>query len=171
MEAQSFTANIQVTGIKETLRELQKLNPALRKAFNGQFKAILQPTVDDIKARIPSEAPLSGFERPYKKKGAWQGNKVKQGVKTKIDTRRPKPGAFEETTAFAILQKTGWGAIFDMAGRSSSNVLATNLGRRYGVASRSMWPAVINHQDQIESDMSKITDDVMAAVAKEIASF
>jgi len=171
MESRDLSVNIQVTGIKETLRELQKLNPELRKAFNNQFKAILEPTVSDIKSRIPSEAPISGFERPYRKNGAWAGNKVQKGVKTKIDTRRPKPGGLEVTTAFTIIQKTGWGAIFDMAGKSSSNVLATNLGRRYGVASRSMWPAVIAHQDQIESDMSAITDDVMQAVAKEIASF
>jgi hypothetical protein len=171
MTSPIFTANIQVIGIKETLRELQKLNPELRKSFNNQYKAILEPTVAEIRSRIPSEAPLSGFERPYKKNGPWMGGKVQKGVKTKIDTRRAKPSDAEITTAFAIIQRTGWGAIFDMAGRSSTNMLATNLGRRYGVASRSMWPSVINHQDQIESDMSKLADDVMTAVAQEIASF
>lgn len=168
----SFTANIQVTGIKETLRELQKLNPELRKTFNNQYKVILEPTVADIRSRIPSEAPLSGFERPYKKNGPYMGGKVQKGVKTKIDTRKPKSDTgVVEVTAFAIIQRTGWGAIFDMAGRSSTSVLSTNLGRRYGVASRSMWPAVIAHQDQIESDMSKLVDDVMTAVSREIASF
>lgn len=165
---QSFSANIKVIGIKDALRDLRKLNPELRKIFNAQFKTILEPTVSDIKSRIPAEAPLSGFERPYKQNGPWMGNKVKRGVKTKIDTRKTKPGGNELTTAFAIIQRTGWGAIFDMAGKSSSSVLSTNLGRRYGVASRSMWPAAEAHQDQIENDMSQLVDRVMSALENEI---
>ena len=169
-------AEITVAGIKDTLKTLNKLAPELRKEFNLNYKRVVQPVVDNAKSRVPLEAPLSGMQRNFKKLGAWDGSKVQRGIASKIDTRKSRSknaadlGDLETVGALYVLSKTGYGAMFDMAGkRSSSSPFVQALQARWGSASRSMWPAWESTRGQVESAVSELVAQVEKTTALEMA--
>ena len=41
---------IQVTGLKESLRELQKIDPEIRREFSRSVRQITKPVVDEAKS-------------------------------------------------------------------------------------------------------------------------
>ena len=53
---------IQVQGLKETLRDLQKLEPETRKQINKDIRRTVKPVADHINSNIPAAAPLSGMD-------------------------------------------------------------------------------------------------------------
>ena len=53
--------SIEVRGLKEALRDLQKLEPELRKEINKEIRSAVKPLVDNINDRIPGGPPLSGM--------------------------------------------------------------------------------------------------------------
>lgn len=162
------TTSIQVYGVKAALKELQKTNPTLRRQFLKKYKDIVKPVIDQAKGSFPSMAPLSGMARPFKKLGGWDGGRVAKGVVAKIDTRK---GRTEVVGAYIIQQKTGWGSIFDMAGKSNaSSVFAFNLGARYGSASRSMWPAYNANATEVQAAVLDLVGEVMAEVERNVVT-
>ena len=69
----AVSTDIQVVGIKDALRELNKIDKSARRDLTKRYKQVVQPIVDEIKRRFPDKAPLSGFNRswdPSKKRGA-----------------------------------------------------------------------------------------------------
>jgi len=169
-------AEIQVVGIKDTLKTLNKLAPELRKEFNLNYKRVVQPVVDNAKSRVPVQPPLSGMGRNFKKLGAWDGSRVSRGIASKIDTRKSRSkdaadlGNLETVGALYVISKTGYGAMFDMAGkRSSSSHFVQALQNRYGSASRSMWPAWESTRDQVESAVVDLVQRVEVTTAMEMA--
>lgn len=169
-------AEITVSGIKDTLKTLNKLAPELRKEFNANYKRVVQPVVDNAKSRVPTQAPLSGMSRNFKKLGAWDGVKVQRGIASKIDTRKSRSknasdfGNLETVGALYVQSKTGYGAMFDMAGKRSSNSpFVQALEARWGSASRSMWPAWESTRNQVESAVSDLVAQVEKTTALEMA--
>jgi hypothetical protein len=154
---------IQITGVKQTLKTLNKLAPEMRKGFNREYKNIVKPVVDDIKSRIPTEAPISGMGRSFKHLGKWDGAKVKRGIVSKVDTRKSRSkSAFdfsnvETVGALYIISKTGYGMVYDMAGRKTpGSPLAQALQSRWGTASRSMWPAWESNAEKVQKAVADL---------------
>jgi hypothetical protein len=160
---------IEIYGVKEALRELNKINPKLRREFTKQYKEISKPVLDAAKAKFPMSPPISGMGRPYKKFGGWDGGLVAKGVIAKINTRKARNrnaaegAAYETVGTFIIQQKTGWGSIFDIAGRKTpSSMLAQSIaGKGFGNASRAMWPAYEQHQNEVDRLVTNLVEGVM----------
>ncbi|MGA1505566.1 MAG: hypothetical protein ACO37V_03215, partial [Ilumatobacteraceae bacterium] len=51
----------QVVGLKETLRDLNKLDKELSKEIRKDIRKTVRPLVDAINASVPAGAPLSGM--------------------------------------------------------------------------------------------------------------
>lgn len=171
-------AEIQVLGLKETLKTLNKIAPELRKEFNANYKRVVQPVVDNARSRIPLEAPLSGMSRSFKKLGKWDGARVQKGVAPKIDTRKARAknaadfGQLETVGALYVVSKTGYGSLYDIAGkRNTSSPFVQALQARWGGASRSMWPAWESTKDQVESAVVDLVAAVEKTTAIEMAKF
>lgn len=64
------SGRIEVTGVKEALAELQKTQKKLRRQITHEYREIVQPTVSVARNLVPSEAPLSGFDRSWTPRGA-----------------------------------------------------------------------------------------------------
>ena len=64
-----------------------------------------------------------------------------------------------------------------MAGRKSSGrtisgqIMVRELNSRHGKASRSIWPAVEKHADEIEKGIEKIFDDYAKIINRELAKW
>lgn len=156
------TTSIQIVGLKETLKELNKIEPELRKDFNKRGRNIVAPVVNDAKTNIPT-LPLSGFARSWRKGQLtpWDQAAVKRSIVARIDTRR---GA---VAVLKVTMKSAGGSVFDMAGRRSNNPLATQLNK-FGNASRVMWAAYTRHQDTIEKGIQELSNDLTEAVNRRL---
>ena len=163
----SFTFSTPVVGVQKALKELNKVNPKLRREYTKRYKDIVKPVVTQAKAKFPSDAPLSHMARPHARLGGWDGGLVKKGVVAKINTRK---GRTDTVAVFMIQQKTGWGSIFDIAGRNnaSSQFVQNLMSKGYGNASRAMWPAYESNAIQIKGAVVDLVGDVMAEVNRNL---
>jgi hypothetical protein len=175
---------VQVFGIKEDLKTLNKLAPDLRRQITKDYKALMQPTISDARNNLPDgvgKTVMRGFGRKWRHIFPWDKAIANRNITVKIDTRRARKrnmdlGAqYETLSAFIIQQKNPAGIVFDIAGRggkSSStqkrkgvnydwnNTLIENMEKTFGKASRSMWPAVEKNTDNIEAAIKHITEEV-----------
>jgi len=175
---------VQVYGIKEDLKTLNKLAPDLRRQITKDYRALMQPTISDARNNLPAgigQTVMRGFGRKWRHIFPWDKAVANRNITVKIDTRRArkrnmdKGAQYETLSAFLIQQKNPAGIVFDIAGRGGkststqkrkgvtydwNNTLIENMDRVFGKASRSMWPAVENNTDNIESAIRNITEDV-----------
>lgn len=163
------TTSIQVYGVKSALKELNKINPKLRRQYTKRYKDIVKPVIQAAKIAFPKSAPLTGMARPQKRLGGWDGGLVAKGVVAKIDTRKARPNT-ETVGAFFIVQKTGWGSIYDIAGRtnSGSQFVQNLVSKGHGNASRAMWPAYESNAAEIQLAVYDLVGDVMNDVNRNL---
>jgi hypothetical protein len=168
--AASVTVDVTVLGIKDALKQINSIDPKLRRAITKEYKSIVAPIVKSAQDAYPELPPMSGWSRAYKSLGAWDAGKVKKGVQAKVNTRKArnrnlaKGADYETIGTFIVYQKTGWGSIFDMAGRKTSSPMVEVLNARFGNASRSMWPAYELNKEQVDREMAGLVKQVMNEV-------
>ena len=164
-----ITNSVQVYGVKSALKELNKINPKLRREYTKRYKDIVKPVVQAAKIAFPKSAPLSGMARSTGRLGGWDGGLVAKGVVAKIDTRKARPGT-ETVGAFFIVQKTGWGSIYDIAGRNNpgSQFVQNLINNGAPNASRAMWPAYEGNAAQIQLAVLDLVDNVMNDVNRNL---
>lgn len=170
------TISIEVYGVKAALKEVNKVNPKLRREFTKRYKEIVKPVIQQAKSSFPDEPPLSRMGKPFKHLGSWDGGLVAKGVTAKINTRSArkrnieKGAVYETISTFLIQQKTGWGSLFDMAGKKNNDsIMAQNLiNKGYGSASRAMWPAYESNKTEIDFAVLALCKDVMSEVSRNL---
>ena len=160
---------IQVKGVAETLRDLNKINPSLRKELNKDIRSILKPMLAEINQSIPAEAPLSGMA--HSGRTGWPNRK---NALIKIDSRKPRRGLNSIGTKVPvnivrIVTKGAPVAIADMAGKSGGNksrrelkYQRPNFGRALpGDPSRYMWKNAEKSIGNVERQMEKTIKTVV----------
>ena len=122
--AVDLTASMEVQGLKESLKIINKVDKKLRLEIGRDIKRIGEKTVvAAIMELIPPGAPMSGME--HRKRTGWYNSKNK-GIKVKTNTRGARrrniaKGAQYETIAVITVGTTGAAlAMMDMAGKRSS---------------------------------------------------
>jgi hypothetical protein len=164
----------QVVGLKETLRDLNKLDKQLSKEIRKDIRKVVQPLADEINQQVPGNAPLSGMA--HDGRTGW-GNRRKVAVK--LDTRKPRryvdrPGRIV-TNVVRVTTKDAPTAIVDMAGRAGGTAsqapqarrrpnFAPALTSRLGPPSRFMWRTAEGQLDELQQNMMPIikrVEDIM----------
>ena len=122
--AVDISASMEIQGLKESLKIVNKVDKSLRLEVGRDIKRIGEKTVvAAIMAILPPGAPMSGME--HAKRTGWYNSKNK-GIKVKTNTRGARrrnidKGAQYETLAVITVQTTGAAlAMMDMAGKRSS---------------------------------------------------
>ena len=171
---------IQVYGIKDALKELNKIDKSLRREVTKDYKKIVAGVIADAKAAIPQQAPLSGLNRRWKTKsgydiipeGGWNKAVAQKLLVAKISTRRVKEyrGDLVNVGTFRLVWSGLANQTFDMAGRKRSNPLARALQLRFGSASRVMWPSFERNRSQVEAEMLKLCEGVMKEVNRNLVT-
>ena len=157
----------QVTGLTETLRDLNKLDKELSKEIRKDIRKAAKPLADKINQARPGQAPLSGMN--HRGRTGWNNRKP---VAVKLDTRKPRryvdrPGR-SVLNVVRVTTKDAPTAIVDMAGRAGGNAsrapeprrrpnFVPALNSRLGPASRFMWPTA---EDEIGAVQAEIMDIV-----------
>jgi hypothetical protein len=62
--------SITSAGIKDSLRVLNDYDKRLRRQITVEYKSIVSPMTQDARELVPTEAPLSGFNRQWTPSGA-----------------------------------------------------------------------------------------------------
>lgn len=169
---------MQVTGIKETLRELGKIDKEARRQITKHFKKIGAPVVSEAKNQIPKEPPLSGWGRSWSTGSGyqmlpWDGQKAAKYVDTKVSSKRPREyrGVVRDLAVVAIRWRGAVNTVFDMSREANTpqgQIMVNALNDRYGNASRIMYPAYDKHADKVEREIKAQVDQVMAMVNKAV---
>ena len=168
----------QVVGLKETLRDLNKLDKELSKEIRKDIRKTVKPLVDAINASVPAGAPLSGMA--HSGRTGWQNRKK---VAVKLDTRKPRryvgrPGR-TVTNVVRVTTKDAPTAITDMAGKAGGTRsrretkyqrpnFARALTSRLGPPSRFMWSTAEDRIDDIQKDMKPIIERVERIMNKDL---
>jgi len=153
------SSTVTVVGVKDAMRQLQKIEPDLAKQIKKDFKEIVKPVVGDAGSQVVN-LPLSGFRRNWKagKLLPWSQSAVSRSIIARYSNRRRG----NSLAVFSVTMKSPAGTIFDIAGRKSANRLGAALDSLYGRASRLMWPTYERHANQVNKNMAdlvqKITD-------------
>jgi len=168
---------IQVKGVAETLRELGKINPSLKKELNKDIRNILKPLLSEINQSIPSAPPLSGMAHNGRTGWANRKNSV-----IKIDTRKPRrnlnePRMSVPVNIVRITTKGAPVAIVDMAGKGGGRVSRREAKYQrpnfasalLGNPSRFMWAKAADSLSMIEREMNDTIERVVRDANQEMA--
>lgn len=68
----STNVSIEVTGVKEALRELNSMDKSARRQLTRDYRQIVQPVLTDAERYVPNEAPMSGWNRTWNPRGGTQ---------------------------------------------------------------------------------------------------
>lgn len=169
----------QVKGLGETLRDLGKVEPELRRTLNREIRNVLKPLVTDINARIPSTPPLSGMA--HNGRTGWANRKTSI---IKIDARRPRRNLNATSTAtpvnvVRIVTRGAPVAIVDMAGKAGGSSsrreqkyqrpnFSSALNSQLGTASRFMWRDIETSLGPTIAEMEKVVDDVVRQANRQL---
>jgi len=157
---------IQVDGVKEAVKYLNKVEPGFRKTYVANMKEIAKPMTEAMKSQYDDNRFPSGTKRSWSDEGRQifpltAANAIR-GVSLRVNNK--KAGA-----AFSVMQKNPAAAIFDIAGRANSNPLGTAFSTKFGrSASRVIWPVFETKISDISANVQKVVDDVMAEVNKNL---
>jgi len=170
--------SIEVRGLKEALRDLQKLEPELRKEINKDIRKTVRPLVDNINSRIPGAPPLSGMA--HSGRTGWTRRKP---VAIKIDARAPRNRPNRPFQSIVSVVRVGTKdaptAIADMAGKAGGGNsrraaqyrrpnFASALSSRLGGPSRFMWRDIDNDLQLIQSELEPIVDRIERALNRDL---
>jgi hypothetical protein len=158
--------SIEVVGLKEAIRSLNKIEPGLRKEFTAQATRIAQPAITEVQRGYEREY-LSGMARNWSQGGSkkfpFSIKKAISGVKLKVDASR------EATSLIYIQQMNAGAAIWESAGRKTTNPLGTNLGNVPAPNhTRNLGPGVFRKRREIEREMLNASNDAIALVQREL---
>jgi hypothetical protein len=159
------TASIEVAGLREAIRSLNKVEPGLRKQFVNQATSIAAPAIQEVQQGY-QRAYLSGMARNWTQNGKkifpFSVSKAISGVKLKVDASR------EATSLIYITQINVAAAVFEAAGRANQNRLGDSLGQLRSGTTRNLGPAVFRKRKDIEAEMLKASLDAIKLVQKEL---
>lgn len=160
------SAKMEMTGVKDAIRALNKIEPGLRKQFQQEAAAIAQPAIQEAQRNYVG-LPLSGMARNWASKGRqlfpYDPNKAARGVKLKLDSSR------KAMSVIVIQQTNVAAAVFETAGRKNPNLLGDNLGKLLPGRTRILGPSVYRKRREIEQEMRQAVMQVIRRVDKELA--
>ena len=161
----TVNTSIEMTGLKEAIRSLNKIEPGLRKEFTAQATRIAQPAILEAQRGYQREY-LSGMARKWTQNGKkifpFSVAKAISGVKLKVDASR------EATSLIYITQTNVAAAVFEAAGRANQNRLGDSLGQLRPGTTRVLGPAVFRKRGEIEREMQSASQAVINRVEKEL---
>lgn len=172
--------SMEIVGIKEALRELNKVDKDLRREITKEYKEVVSGIVAQAQAELANPNIPSGMRRSWTTKSGyqmtpWPGAKTVR-VRAFLSGKKPREFAGFQTNlaTFGIRVDNATAQLYDIAGRGPVptkageqlvRALTAKSGRQ---ASRVMWPTVERGLPQIEDKIKAIVDKLMAAVSRSI---
>jgi hypothetical protein len=180
MSAYTVDSSVQIIGVKEALRELNKIDKVARRQLTKDYKEIVSPVLEAAKSFTPQEAPLSGMGYRWNPghRGdvfPWDGAKEDRGMKPFVSGKKPKQfGGFTSHLAtFGIRWSTPGATVVEMSGKGKvptekGKIMVQALSNRYGQPGRFLWRAYTEHAEQVQRNVEQLVKDLMRRVNEEL---
>lgn len=167
--------DVQVTGLRESLKVLNKLDKDLRKESIKKVRFAASPMVAVARSTFPSQPPLSGMAN--KSRVRYQPGRVKSQVILKIGGRPPRNA--KQWPVLTLQQNNAGGALYSMAGMADDkNSRATNDGQRQfselleaksGKPQRGMWSKIRTIRRTANLSLEAAVKDVERTANRKLA--
>jgi len=166
----AFEANIEVAGIKDALKTLNRIDKKLRREITKDYKRLTQNVVDDAYQAIPLGPPVRGMARKWTVRSGAQllpWGQYNQRIIAKINTKRVKEYAGQNVNlaTFVVRWENPDAALFDFL---STGRLGEQLDIKFGPPSRVIWKSWERNKDDVNARMTELVKRVMDATSKEI---
>lgn len=171
-----------VVGLKEALRDLNKLDRELRKEINRDIQKIVKPIAKIIDERIPKESPLSGWQTSGGKK-PWAPKKMTVRTDARAPRRRLNQPNHSVLSVVRIASQGAAVAIADMAGKAGGSGarsrtpnqfrrpnFAKVLTARLGPPSRFVWKDVNEMVKEANDNLKPVIKRVEDALNRSLAN-
>jgi hypothetical protein len=149
------SATIRVDGVKETIAELRRIDPELRKTFNKRVKEIAKPIVTAAQGRYRGLSFPSGTARAWQQRGRpifpLESSKAVRGVSAQISASK------KNASTISVVQKNAGAAVFEFA---ASGNLGSAFNAKNGAPARVMWPAADSAQNAVSEEMARYVEEV-----------
>jgi hypothetical protein len=159
------------TNVPMLLRQLDQIEPGLKKALVKDVKRIAKDVAEPVKRAIPANAPLSGMNRTGRL--SWNNGYTKK--RSRITAHDVKP-SFKATRSKSrtvtplvkVIVASPAVAMLDMARSSHSKQGAAMLARVGGSASRYVWPAALKALPKVTADVKAVLEVAAKKLGKKL---
>jgi len=166
-----------LTGVKETLKALEKFDKDAVKSFNKVINSELRNAKKDAQGFVKADAPLSGWStqparNPRTRNGAgwpaWDQSVIRAGISS--SKAEGKVRRDYTTSAGALKNRSAAGVIYELAGRSNrgTGTFISNLEKESSQASRLIWKSVDKNKDRIINNVEKAFNDVKTKLQRNL---
>jgi hypothetical protein len=170
---------IVLTGVKDTLKALEKFDKDAVKSFNKVINSELKIAKQDAQGFVKADAPLSGWStqparNPRSRNGAgwpaWDQSIIKAGISSSKAEGKVSRSKGYTTSAGALKNKSAAGVIYELAGRSNrgTGTFISNLEKKESQASRLVWKSVDKNKDRIVNNVERAFNDVKSKLQKNL---
>jgi hypothetical protein len=166
-----------LTGVKETLKALEKFDKDAVKSFNKVINSELRNAKKDAQGFVKADAPLSGWStqparNPRSRGGAgwpaWDQSVIKAGISS--SKAEGKVRRDYTTSAGALKNRSAAGVIYELAGRTNrgTGTFISNLEKKDSQASRLVWKSVDKNKDRIINNVERAFNNVKSQLQKNL---
>lgn len=165
-----MSASIEVLGINDAIRSLNKIEPGLRKQFAAEATEIAKPAIEEAQRRYSAYG--WGVNTMRNVSYSWTQNqrklfpfniaKAQRGLKIRLDADRRR------TATIILEQRDAAAAIMESAGRANANRLGDSLGMLRPGHTRILGPSLFSRKAQVTSAMEEASLKVVRRVQSEL---
>jgi len=155
----SLATDVEITGLKQALSELSKLDKSARFKAAAKIKASSPATLDNVRQQFPAQIGVSMI-RGMGNKGrlGYSKAKVDKGVQIMVGGRA-RSGY---TPLVTLVQKDAAAAMFSQAGTKNNSQFSNLLASVFGKPQRGLWRSRAFIAEQGTADITRAIDEVIA---------
>ena len=156
----SLETTAEITGLKQALSELSKLDKSARFKAAAKIKASSPAMLENARAQFPADIGVTVIHG-MRNKGRLGYNKqaVDKGVQIMVGGRSRGQGI---TPLVTLVQKNAAGALFSQAGTQNNSDFSRLLTNVFGRPQRGLWRSRKFIQEQGTADIMRAVDEVIA---------
>jgi len=160
----SLATSVEITGLKQALAELGKLDKSARFKAAAKIKASSPAMLEEGRKQFPADIGITmihGWAPSKKGKGrlAYDKTAVDKGVQIMVGGRARGQGI---TPLVTLVQKSAAGALFSQAGSKNNSDFSRLLTNVFGRPQRGLWRSRAFIAEQGAADIMKAVDEVIA---------
>lgn len=160
----SLETGVEITGLKQALSELSKLDKSARFKAAAKIKASSPAMLENARSQFPAEIGISVIHgmapsRKGKSRLGYDKTKVDKGVQIMVGGRSRGQGI---TPLVTLVQKDAAGALFSQAGTKNVSDFSKLLTNVFGKPQRGLWRSRAFIAEQGTADITRAIDEVIA---------
>lgn len=178
MSAVTVKTTVQVEGVKDALRQLNKIDKVARRQLTKDYKEIVAPVLNTARTLTPSAPPLSGMQYRWNPGNRgdvfpWDDSKSDKQIKPFVSGKKPKQfrGFTAHLATFGIRWSAPGATVVEMSGKGNvptekGRQMVQDLTTRFGQPGRFLWHSYTSHAREVQANMRELINDLMRQINK-----